>query len=215
MAKKAAKSAIPKWKKKKWIEIIAPQIYSEKVVGETLAEFPDVVLGRVIELNMMTLMGNPRKQNFNIKLRVEKVSGNKGFTKPIKLTMLNSSVRRLIRPGRERVDFSFVVVSKDGVKLRIKPLLITKTKAVNSVKSSLQLKAKELITEFIEKNTYEAVFDSVTASTLQKNLKTSLDKVFPLKMLEIRDLEVEIESGLRKITGFVETKEEEVIKTEE
>lgn len=202
--KKGGKSAIPKWKKKKWYELVAPSIYSEKVVGETLAETPEDVIGKVVEANMMTLIGNPRKQNFGVKLRVVKVQGNKGLTKPIKLMMSHSSVRRLIRAGKDRIDLSFTTKSKDGVTLRLKPLIVTKSRTSNSTQSDVFNAAKEFLIEYVAKNNYEAVFDAVTRSTLQKEMRDSVSKVYPLKMVEMRALEVELVKGERFL-GDAET----------
>jgi small subunit ribosomal protein S3Ae len=223
MAKKSGKSAIPNWKKKKWLELVAPSIYSDKVVGESLVESPEDLIGKVVTVNLMHILGSPRKQNFSVKLRVEKVQGKTGLTKPIKISMLPSSVRRLIRAGKNRVDMSFTTKSKDGVVLRFKPLIITRNKASSAVLTDIRAKAAEHIADFCSNNGYEVVFDSVTRSTLQRELKTVLSKVYPLKMVEMRTLEVELDKGTRILPGFevaapVEEATEEVkeeVKSEE
>jgi ribosomal protein S3AE len=198
MAKKV-KTAVPNWKKKKWYELISPAIFGEKPIGEAFALSPDNVVGKVVQSNLMTLTGNPRKQNFSVKLKVVKVVENKGLTKPLQVTMLHSSIRRLIRTGKERVDASFTAVSKDGVTLRIKPLIITKNLTTKSKLTDIQAKTIEFLTNFINNNTYEAVFDATVRTTLQKDLKNVVDKVYPLKMVEIRVLEVALEKGERTV----------------
>ena len=201
--KKTTKSAIPSWKKKKWYELIAPSIYSEKSLGETPATSPEGIIGRVVDVNMMNLVGNARKQNFTLKFRVVKVQGNKGLTKPIKLSMISSSVRRLIRSGKERVDASFVCETKDGIKLRVKPLIVTRGKTYNSTKADLQNKAKSFISDFAKKNSSDSVFDVATRNTLQKDMKNELDKVYPVKLVEIRGVEVELVKGERMLGDAV------------
>lgn len=199
MAKTKAKAAIPNWKKKKWYELLAPQIYGEKVLGESLAESPEHIKGKVVTVNLMTLLGNPRKQNISVKLRVEKVEGNKGLTKPIKLGMSHVSVKRLIRSGKDRVDSSFVAKTKGDTLLRIKPLIITKSCTSNSVKTALRHKAQEVLTTTIATLSLDSVFDSVTRGNLQKDLKDVLDKIYPLKMADIRVVEIELTNGERVI----------------
>jgi len=204
MAKKV-KTAIPNWKRKKFYELISPAIFGDKSLGDAFALAPQDLIGKVVQINMMTLTGNPRKQNFSVKFKVVKVVENKGLTKPIQLTMLDSSIRRLIRAGKERVDASFTATSKDGVLLRIKPLIITKSLTTKSKLTDIQAKTIEFLTDFIEKHSYEATFDATTRTTLQKDLKTAVEKVYPLKMVEIRVLEVELQQGTRKIPETTST----------
>lgn len=199
MAKTKGKAAVPNWKKKKWYELIAPQIYGEKVLGETLAESPDHVKGKVVTVNMMNLLGNPRKQNISVKLRVEKVEGNKGLTRPIKLSMSHVSVKRLIRSGKDRVDESFTAKTKAGMLVRAKPLIITKSITSNSTKTALRAKAKEFLTEYFASHTLDAIFDAITRGNLQKEMKDLLEKIYPLRMVEMRVIEVELEKGERVI----------------
>lgn len=210
---KKQKSAIPNWKKKKFYDIIAPAVFSDKSVGESMCYSPEDLMNKVITVNLMNLTDNPRKQNFNIKLKVTKVSDNKGFTKPIVLTMSQSYIRRLIKPGRDRVDMSFTVLSKDGVLLRLKPLVIPKAKIKRSVNRGLLEKSVEFFTEYVGKNNFEVVFSEVTKGNTQKELKLILDKVFPTKLVEIRAVEVENIKGVRALSA--ETEEEVVEKTAE
>ena len=190
-------TAIPTWKKKKWYELLAPPIFSEKSLGETNVDTPEKLKGKVISLNMMHLLGAARKQNFQIKFVVTDVADNKGKTKPIMIKMIPSTIRRLVRPGRERLDFSFTVRSKDGILLRCKPLIITKDKTSNAKLVDVQKKLKEHIQTYAGSQDYESIFLAVAQSALQKELKIVLNKVIPMKLVEIRVLEVEKIKGKR------------------
>jgi small subunit ribosomal protein S3Ae len=192
-------SAIPNWKKKKWYDLVAPPIFAEKVVGETMCESPEALLNRTVEVNLMNLTENPKKQSFNMKLRVVEVRDNKGLTKPIQIEMLPAYTRRLIKGGRDRIDLSFKATSKDGVVLRVKPLIIPKSRINRSLCAGMQLACINFMTKFVIENNYETVFSEVSRSTIQKDLKRAVDKVFPTKMVEIRMIEVELVNGVRSI----------------
>lgn len=197
MAKASKTAVIPNWKKKKWYELIAPPSFSDKVLGETSVEFPDQLVGKVIGINMMTLLGTPKKQNFRAKFIVEKVVENKGITKPIVIQMIPASIRRLIKAGKERIDDSFIVKTKDGMTLRIKPLVVTRAKTTNSRLTDIQSKIRELVKDIAAKTDYESLFVAVAQSTLQRDIKVAIDKVFPVKLFEIRVIEVELKEGKR------------------
>ena len=213
--KKSGKSNIPNWKKKRWYELVAPEIYSEKIIGEAFVEAPEDLVGKVVQVNMMNLLGSPRKQSFSAKLRVEQVQGNKGLTKPIKLAMLPASVKRLIRSGKNRVDLSFKVESKDGIVLRVKPLIITKTRASKSTLTDIRAKATELLETYAKEHTFEEMFDAASRSLIQKELKLTLEKIFPLRLVEIRVLEIELIKGVRTLPTPVKKEEVSEEKSEE
>jgi ribosomal protein S3AE len=207
MAGKVKTSNIPNWKRKRWYPLIAPAVFGDKVIGETFCESPDQMIGRVAIANVMNLMGIPRRQNFTLRFRVVKVADNKGFTKPISLKMLPASVRRLIRSGKERLDLSFTAKTKEGVVLRMKPLIVTANKANNSTLSDLRRKAEEVLSGYINQNSYEAVFAAAVQSSIQREFKKTLDRVTPVKVFEIKTLEVELVNGRREIfEGDIEVK---------
>ena len=134
-----------------------------------------------------------------MRLRVVKVQDKKGLTKPIDLVMLPSSVRRLIRAERARVDMSFTTESKDKVLLRIKPLLVTRDKINRSTITDLQNAAKKYLADYCAKNDYEAVFSEVARTQIQKDMRNVLEKVTPMKLVEIRAIEVELVKGQREL----------------
>ena len=50
------KAAVDKWKTKKWFEIIAPPLFNEKKIGETLAADYRMLIGRKIEVSLSDLI---------------------------------------------------------------------------------------------------------------------------------------------------------------
>ena len=60
-----------KWKRKKWHAILAPTPFGEQQIAETLALDPEELVGRTVEINLMHLTKNMKRQNFNMKFKVE------------------------------------------------------------------------------------------------------------------------------------------------
>ncbi|MEM3450677.1 MAG: hypothetical protein QW439_03910, partial [Candidatus Woesearchaeota archaeon] len=112
--------------KKKWFDIISPKEFGESVVGETPAYAPDEVVGRVVNINLMNLTGNIRKQNINVKLRITGIKENKhAVTELIEYELMPAFIKRMVRRGRNKIDDSFVVKTSDEKFVRIKPMIIT------------------------------------------------------------------------------------------
>ncbi len=92
-AKKITKSSKIK---KKWYSIIAPKLFREQKVGETLVGEPDKAIGKTVPVNLLDLTGDMRKQNIIVKLVVNSVSGDKAHTEVIGFQMMPSFIKRMI-----------------------------------------------------------------------------------------------------------------------
>jgi|TARA_B100001964_G_scaffold214836_1_gene252728 ribosomal protein S3AE len=66
-----AKSADMKIKKKRWISIVSP-MFNDQPIGDTNVFDIKNALGKNLKINLMTLMGDPRKQNIDLLFKTEK-----------------------------------------------------------------------------------------------------------------------------------------------
>ena len=61
MVKEKTKAGL-KWKKKQWYAIKAPARFEGRVIGETLAEKPEQLIGRTFAVNSIQLNTNLKKK---------------------------------------------------------------------------------------------------------------------------------------------------------
>ena len=175
------------WSKKIWFEIIAPQrIFNEMVIGETPAYKPEQVIGRTIDLNLAFLTGNFRYQNMKVIFQIYKVSGLKAYTQIKEIALYDAYVRRIVRKGTSRVDDSFAVETKDDIKVRVKPLVITRYRAHGRQKSAIRKTFKEYLINKIKELNYEDLIEKVINRELQNEIAPTLNKIFPVQHVEIR-----------------------------
>ncbi|HKZ47877.1 MAG TPA: 30S ribosomal protein S3ae, partial [Thermoplasmata archaeon] len=59
----SARKVKDKWKAKAWYSILAPEMFNRQVVGETPAEDPGKVTGRVAEITVQDLTGDFAKMH--------------------------------------------------------------------------------------------------------------------------------------------------------
>ncbi|MEM4318253.1 MAG: hypothetical protein QW377_00005, partial [Candidatus Pacearchaeota archaeon] len=85
---------------------------------------------------------------------------------------------------------SFFAVSKDGVRLQVKPLFVTRKKVVRNIRKKIRERGRELIIKLIENNNKDIIFDSIINYVWQKQILTELKKIYPLLICEIRRIEV-------------------------
>jgi len=146
------------------------------------------LVGKNININLMTLMRHPRRQNINVKLKVKSVSEKNALTELFSYELSSSYVKRMARKGKSKIDDSFVVESKDKVRMRVKPLVIARNKVQRSVSSAVKRELREILKKEIEEKTFTEFILAVIDSRLQKEIKKKLSKVYPIGMLELRTI---------------------------
>src|SRR3989344_9206152 len=182
---------VSKLKKKQWYNIFAPQQFENTLIGETLIADPQAMLGKTLSHNLMNLTSDPKRQNINIRFKVVEVEGDRGKTKIIGYEIIPSSVKRFVRRNSEKMDLSFACETADNVSLRVKPLVITKADVKGSIAAKMRNSIVQHLIKTIKKMSYNEVLNEVITHKLQASMKETFNKMYPLKVCEIRYLGIE------------------------
>lgn len=174
--------------KKKWFPIQAPKIFENQVVGETFIYESEQLPAKHITVNLMALTGNPKKQNMSVHFAVSGVKEGVASTRTLGIEMQQSSMRRLVRRGRSKIADSFLARTKSGQVVRIKPIIVTRTRADGDTQRALRKRSRTLLAEFIGKYPFDTVINEVVHMRLQKFLKDELSAVYPVRSVDIREL---------------------------
>ena len=180
-----------KLKKKQWYQIVAPQQFENQVIGDTLVADPQAMMGKTLSHNLMNLSGDPKRQNINIHFKIVEVENNQGKTKIIGYEIIPSSVKRFVRRNSEKMDLSFSCDTADNVPLRIKPLVITKADVKGSIAAKMRNSIVQHLIKAIKKMNYNDVINEVITHKLQSSMKETFNKMYPLKVCEIRYIGIE------------------------
>jgi len=194
--------------KKKFYPVIAPMLFNEQELGEIPLYDLREAVGRTLNANLMTLTNNPKQQNINLHFRIISTDGQKALTEITGFNIIPSSIRRMIKRKKIRIDDSFVVKTDDNISVRIKPLLITRGFARSSAKKGLNKMLRDTLKKNISKINYETLLKEIISHRLQRDLKEKLKKTYPLIICEIRAMEIEKEKK------EVKEEKEKVIKEE-
>ena len=205
-AKNAAKSAaeLKKQKKKKWCPIIAPELFQNKFLGESLVDDASLLMNKTITVNLMQLTGDMKKQNMNVMFKVVDVKEGKGITKAVKFEMAGSGIRRLAKREKDKRQDSFVVKTSDNVLVRIKPIMITNAMTNGAVLTALITNCRAMCKEYVNNTTFDNLMMDLVTYKFQKSIREALHKTYPLRNFEINSLAIE---GKKK----KETVEEETL----
>lgn len=178
------------WTEKTWFTLIAPEEFGEQEVGETVADEPEKVLGRTVETTYGDLSGDLSKQNTKIRFQVEEVAGEKGYTKFVGHELTSDYVGSLVKRRTSRVDGIFDVLTEDGYKLRVKPVLFTTRQCDADHQGELRASAERVVRNFAKGNEFGSFVRGLTDGSMASELYKEGRKVYPLRRAEVRKSEV-------------------------
>ncbi|MBD3309987.1 hypothetical protein GF351_02095 [Candidatus Woesearchaeota archaeon] len=187
------KTVKTKVKKKRWIKIVAPKSFNQELLGETYVLEPKQVLGRHISVNLMSLTRDPKKQNTDLTFYANQLSGEEVMTEIAGYRLSPSTIKRMVRRGKDRIDHSFVAVTSDKKRIRIKPLMITLSCTHRPARAALKKGLEKAMKSAVSKNTFEKLIHDIITFRFQRTMKDAVKKIYPLRTVEIRSASIEKE----------------------
>jgi len=203
-----AEEKAAKIKRKKWVQIIAPELLRNEVIGEIPVIEPNSLIGRIVTTNLMNITRDIKKQNTSLKLIITNIKGGKAVTDFYGYYLNANSIKRLVRRGKEKIGISIICKTSDNKKIRIMPLIIPHQKVKNSIATSYRKDAKNYLASYIAKTTLSNIIKDLIMNKLQRDLKGALKKIYPVRILEIAKVHIETEKKPGAELKIEEPKEE-------
>ena len=183
----AARKQKDKWKAKRWYTIRAPrQPWNFKVIGETLGEEDELLIGRMYEITQQEVDGDFTKMNVKLKFRVTEVLGQDAITEFAGHEVLKDHVRRQVRRYRGKVDDVIDAITEDGYYVRIKPFLITQGRVKSSQKKAIREACRDVVLQVAARNTWIALQGQLLGGELEQSLEKAARKVANVKTVIVR-----------------------------
>ena len=135
-------------KKRKWYKILGSQEFNNPEIGETLSSDPNLILKKTTQVYLNTLTNDPKNQNIKIIFSVNKIENDIAYSELIRYELVQAFIRRVVRRDRNKIDDSFIAETKDNLKVRIKPIVMTK----NQTKGIIVTKIRKEIRDNLLKN---------------------------------------------------------------
>ncbi len=172
--------------KKKWVGIVASKEFNQVFLGETYVFESEQAVGKMIEVNLMSLTHDAKKQNAKVIFEVFEVKNNQAFTNLTGYEMLSSHVKRLTKKAKGKIDASFTFMTADNVKVQVKPLIVVRTKAHKSILTKMQKEIKMWLEEVAKKSSYPQFMNDVISGALQRDMKNVAKKFYSVTTCVIR-----------------------------
>lgn len=187
-----AKERVQKQKKKKWFNIVAPKLFNELSIGETPSFESESLKGKTVTTSLMNLTRDMKKQNVNVRLKIVEIRDNRALTELDFYEMIPSSIKRMVRRKKNRIDDSFVVLTKDKKKIRVKPMILTRLNTNQPVLSKIRLYTKAYLVSKISELTYGQFAEMIITDRLTRDMKRTLSKIYPVRICVMRAFKMEL-----------------------
>jgi small subunit ribosomal protein S3Ae len=179
-----------KWKAKGWYSLVAPEMFNRQVIGETPAEEPGKVAGRITEATVQDLTGDFSKMHIKLQFRVEDVRGNEAHTQFVGHDMTSDYIRRLTRRKKTRTDAVVDATTKDGWTIRVKPMAITDRRIQGAKQKAIRAIMRNVISQAAARGTVGDFVKGIISGDLAKEIATACKPVQPISRVEVRKSDV-------------------------
>lgn len=204
----STKAADLKIRRKKWVQIISP-FFNEQTIGETYVFDTKGALNKNIKINLMYLIGDPRKQNIDMEFLTDKMKGDTAvLAKVVGYIVQEPSLRKLVRRGKTKIQDSFKCYTADKTPIVIKIFCIAKSMIMNSLSTKIRQTIRQLVVNKVAATDYENFMAMVVQGNMVRELKSIVDKVYPIKILEFKEVHVVSAEAGNFEKPYAEKKEE-------
>ncbi len=193
-AKTAARKVKDKWKAKEWYKLYAPRMFNQVELGETPSSDPAALMGRITEVTVHELTGDFSKMHIKIRFSVNDIRGLEAHTSFVGHELTSDYVRRLTRRKRTKTDHVVDVRTKDGFKVRIKPMSITEQRIQAAQETAIRNIMSSTLTDLAANMTVSELVKAIITGDLSKDLSNAAKVIIPIKRIEVRRSEV-LEAG--------------------
>ncbi|OYT43669.1 MAG: hypothetical protein B6U88_00205 [Candidatus Aenigmarchaeota archaeon ex4484_56] len=178
-------------KKKKEFTIILPKFFGEKPIDKTIADKADKVINRKFTKYSKDIFENPQKYYYKFSFKINKVNEDDTATTQlvgheISTDVLSKSVRKFTT----RIDTRVKGITEDNVEIIIKAIIITAKNVKINIAKKIRAETIKFLKLYITKNQLDKIMKDLISDDLQRDIKKSLNSIYPIGIVEIRKTEI-------------------------
>ena len=189
-----AKKIKDKWKMKEWYNVYSPVMFERKVIGESIATDPNVLIGRSIITTLDNLPGE-MKMHVKVKFKIKNVSGKDADTIFIGHEMTSDYVRRLARRKKTKIDDVFRVTTQDGVDIQMTIVGVADKRLQRSQERNVRNLCHSVAQEIATQTSFRDYAREMVTGGLSKTFANRCKIIYPLRRIEIIKSEITYSHG--------------------
>jgi len=105
-ARSTARKVKDKWRAKNWYQILAPTLFDNAPIAETLSDKPNNLIGRITEVSLQDITNDFRKAHIKLFFKIDKIQDGNAHTQFNGHTLTSDYLRRMSSDKKIKfVDF--------------------------------------------------------------------------------------------------------------
>jgi small subunit ribosomal protein S3Ae len=182
------------WKAKSWYKVYTPDQLGKYYIGDTIANDPESVVGRVMQTTLGEIINDYARQNVKMRFRIASVAGDSAYTEFIGHEVTKDYLRSLVKRRTTRIDSHIPVTTKDGKKMLLTVTCYTLTNANLSQTHAIRGMMTKYVLEQVKSGDLNAFVNAIVTGEISKELFKMLKEVFPIRRVEVIKSKVEVPS---------------------
>lgn len=183
--KKQVGRRVEGWKAKSWYKVYTPEILGKTYIGDTIANDPESVIGRIMQTTLGEIINDYSRQNVKMKFRVATVTGDAAYTEFVGHELTRDYMRSLVKRRTSRIDCHIPVITKDGKKVDLTATCYTLTRANLSQTHAIRGLMAQKISEMAKEGDFNTLLNGIVTGEISKELFKAVKPLFPVRRVEI------------------------------
>lgn len=183
-------SSRDKWRRKEWYEVYLPRYFGESKIGETVADDPSRIIGRVLETTLAQVTGDFSQDYIKLYFQATSVDEHGVRTIFKGHEYLRDYLRSLVRRRSTKVDGIFRVNTLDGFKLKVAVVALTQTRIKTSLEKKIRSIMKRIVEEKARNLTFEQMAHEIVLGKLASDIYNEAKKITALRHVGVRKSEL-------------------------
>jgi small subunit ribosomal protein S3Ae len=189
-SRQAAARTRDKWREKTWYQILAPEYFDSKDIGNSPSGSPEQLVGRTVQPTLYDITGNFDQIHVKLKFKVMEVIGQQAKTVFHGHEWSSDYLRGLVRRGTSRIDWIGPILTKDDYLMRISVIVFTTTRAKTSQEHSVRKAVERVIRAHAKRHVFDELVTKVVLGELATEVREEVKGILPIRECEIRKSKV-------------------------
>lgn len=170
--------------------MVAPDYLGGKPVGHVLASEESSLIGRTISVLLSELTDDPSHTTVKIKFKVIGVKGGTAVTDLWGYELDRDFVRSLLRKGSSRVEIIFDAATKDGYRMRVSAIAVTRYGASQSQKKRMRKAMMSIVLNKCSRLNYSQLVQELVFGKVESDLYNEAKKFHRIKLAGVKKMKV-------------------------
>lgn len=202
------------WKEKEWYTIVTTSPFDGVELGETPANTPDNLIGRVVETTLKDVTNDFSKQHVKLYFQIFDVKGGRAYSHFKGHDLATDYMRSRIRRGTSRVDNIATVETRDGYKLQVQSVVITAKRSKTSQIDKIREIMGRIVSQTAKNSDFNTFISEHVLGGLAPAIQREAKKITRIRRVEIKKTKVlsrpKIEAPIQAETPEQEQKTEPI-----